>query len=50
MNTELSERYLDAIRDVRLHINDESVNPVNGLLEFVWTFLFLRMFQALSTK
>ena len=41
---------LDTVGDVRLDVDTESVNTVDGLLQFVRTLLLLRMLQTLGTE
>ena len=41
---------LHAIKNVRLDKNDESIDAIYGLLEFVGALVFLCVFQALGTK
>jgi len=41
---------LDAVGDVRLDVNAEPVDAVDGFLQFVGARLLLRVFQALGAE
>lgn len=42
--------YLYAVDEVRLDVDGEAVDAVDGLLQFVRPLLLLRVLQALRTK
>jgi len=41
---------LDTVRDVRLDVDAEAVDAVDGFLQFVRSLLFLRVLQAFGAK